>query len=161
MRTTQRAFFVSTLALVATLISGTAQAQTALEGVMTNKLIKIAVPTDFPPYGFVGIDLKVSTAIIFSIQQHAGPPEVVRTVPTLVDTRGMQRQNSSIRVLRLSRKEIQPPRRGPIFFRLALCWLCEVVVVVKWRVVPPIMACPRARELCSHRFGERPVFSIS
>jgi polar amino acid transport system substrate-binding protein len=58
MRTTQRAFFVSTLALVATLISGTAQAQTALEGVMTNKLIKIAVPTDFPPYGFVGIDLK-------------------------------------------------------------------------------------------------------
>ncbi len=58
MRTTQRAFFVSTLALVTTMTFGTAQAQTALEGVMTNKLIKIAVPTDFPPYGFVGIDLK-------------------------------------------------------------------------------------------------------
>ena len=45
-----------TLALSATL--GTAQAQTALEGVMKTKLIKIAIPTDFPPYGFVGTDLQ-------------------------------------------------------------------------------------------------------
>jgi len=58
MRTTKRAFLTTTLALATTLALGTAQAQTALEGVMKNKLIKIAVPTDFPPYGFVGIDLK-------------------------------------------------------------------------------------------------------
>ncbi len=44
------------LALAATM--GTAQAQAALDGVMKSKLIKIAVPTDFPPYGFVGIDLQ-------------------------------------------------------------------------------------------------------
>jgi polar amino acid transport system substrate-binding protein len=37
---------------------GHAQAQTALDGVMKAKLIKIAIPTDFPPYGFVGIDLQ-------------------------------------------------------------------------------------------------------
>ena len=35
-----------------------ARAQTALEEVMGRKLIRIAIPTDFPPYGFVGTDLK-------------------------------------------------------------------------------------------------------
>ena len=33
-------------------------AQSALDDVMKTKLIKIAIPTDFPPYGFVGTDLK-------------------------------------------------------------------------------------------------------
>lgn len=35
-----------------------AQAQSALDDVMSKKLIRIAIPTDFPPYGFVGTDLK-------------------------------------------------------------------------------------------------------
>jgi len=35
-----------------------AHAQAALDEVMGRKLIRIAVPTDFPPYGFVGTDLK-------------------------------------------------------------------------------------------------------
>ena len=35
-----------------------AQAQTALDDVMAKKLITIAIPTDVPPYGFVGTDLK-------------------------------------------------------------------------------------------------------
>jgi polar amino acid transport system substrate-binding protein len=38
--------------------AGAARAETALEGVMAKKLITIAIPTDFPPYGFVGTDLK-------------------------------------------------------------------------------------------------------
>jgi ABC-type amino acid transport substrate-binding protein len=38
-----------TAALATTLAAGHAQAQTALDGVMKAKLIKIAVPTDFPP----------------------------------------------------------------------------------------------------------------
>jgi polar amino acid transport system substrate-binding protein len=33
-------------------------AQTALDDIMKSKEIKIAIPTDFPPYGFVGPDLK-------------------------------------------------------------------------------------------------------
>jgi polar amino acid transport system substrate-binding protein len=33
-------------------------AQTALDDVMARKHIVIAIPTDFPPYGFVGVDLK-------------------------------------------------------------------------------------------------------
>jgi polar amino acid transport system substrate-binding protein len=37
---------------------GHAQAQTALDDVMKAKKINIAIPTDFPPYGFVGTDLK-------------------------------------------------------------------------------------------------------
>ena len=35
-----------------------AQAQNALDEVMARKSINIAIPTDFPPYGFVGTDLK-------------------------------------------------------------------------------------------------------
>jgi polar amino acid transport system substrate-binding protein len=35
-----------------------AQAQSALDDVMAKKLITIAIPTDYPPYGFVGTDLK-------------------------------------------------------------------------------------------------------
>lgn len=35
-----------------------AQAQTALDTILARKQINIAVPTDFPPYGFVGVDLK-------------------------------------------------------------------------------------------------------
>ena len=36
----------------------TAHSQNALDNVMKAKEIKIAIPTDFPPYGFVGPDLK-------------------------------------------------------------------------------------------------------
>jgi polar amino acid transport system substrate-binding protein len=35
-----------------------AQAQTALETITKAKTIKIAIPTDYPPYGFVGPDMK-------------------------------------------------------------------------------------------------------
>ena len=40
------------------LFGGLVQAQSALDNVMAKKLITIAIPTDFPPYGFVGTDLK-------------------------------------------------------------------------------------------------------
>lgn len=48
------------ISLCATLLATTSavQAQTALENIEKTKVIKIAIPTDFPPYGFVGIDLK-------------------------------------------------------------------------------------------------------
>ncbi len=51
-----------TLLLVCALIvlgsTQIAQAQNALENIQKSKLIKIAIPTDFPPYGFVGPDLQ-------------------------------------------------------------------------------------------------------
>ncbi|RYF20676.1 MAG: transporter substrate-binding domain-containing protein [Comamonadaceae bacterium] len=49
-----------TLALAAAaLLGGTvAHAQSALDKITQAKTIKIAVPTDYPPYGFVGLDLK-------------------------------------------------------------------------------------------------------
>jgi polar amino acid transport system substrate-binding protein len=46
---------LSTLALFS---AAGAHAQTALDDILKSKTIKIAVPTDFPPYGMVGIDLK-------------------------------------------------------------------------------------------------------
>jgi polar amino acid transport system substrate-binding protein len=49
--------FLALLASVALLSGGAAQAQGALDAVMAKKQINIAVPTDFPPYGFVGTDM--------------------------------------------------------------------------------------------------------
>ncbi|MBM3363021.1 MAG: transporter substrate-binding domain-containing protein [Betaproteobacteria bacterium] len=50
---------LSTVAAASLLsLSGAASAQNALDGIQKAKLIKIAIPTDFPPYGFVGVDLK-------------------------------------------------------------------------------------------------------
>jgi polar amino acid transport system substrate-binding protein len=49
-----------TLGLVACALFGAAaaQAQTALDDIMKAKKIAIAIPTDYPPYGYVGTDLK-------------------------------------------------------------------------------------------------------
>jgi polar amino acid transport system substrate-binding protein len=44
--------------ITALLASGAAQAQSALDEITKTKTIKIAVPTDYPPYGFVGLDLQ-------------------------------------------------------------------------------------------------------
>lgn len=50
---------LASAALAVAAFAGTAaQAQTALDDILKSKTIKIAVPTDYPPYGFVGIDLK-------------------------------------------------------------------------------------------------------
>ncbi|NRF71594.1 transporter substrate-binding domain-containing protein [Aquincola sp. S2] len=50
---------ITTLAVAATLLAPlAARAQAALDDVLAKKTILIAVPTDFPPYGFVGVDLK-------------------------------------------------------------------------------------------------------
>lgn len=50
--------FTLGLATAALLAAGAAHAQTALDDVLKAKKITIAIPTDFPPYGFVGTDLK-------------------------------------------------------------------------------------------------------
>ena len=50
--------FTLGLALASLLATGAAQAQSALDDVLKAKEIKIAIPTDFPPYGSVGTDLK-------------------------------------------------------------------------------------------------------
>ncbi|MCE4554198.1 transporter substrate-binding domain-containing protein [Pelomonas cellulosilytica] len=46
------------LACAAGLFTLGAQAQTALDGILKSKTVKIAIPTDYPPYGFVGPDMK-------------------------------------------------------------------------------------------------------
>jgi len=49
---------LATVGVVALAAGGQSQAQAALDDIMKSKEIKIAIPTDFPPYGFVGPDLK-------------------------------------------------------------------------------------------------------
>ncbi len=55
MKLTKRLF---SLAAVALLTTASAQAQTALDDILKSKTLKVAVPTDSAPYGFVGTDLK-------------------------------------------------------------------------------------------------------
>jgi polar amino acid transport system substrate-binding protein len=50
-----RRHLLFTLALLA---AAPALAQNALDEVMAKKVLTVAIPTDFPPYGFVGTDLK-------------------------------------------------------------------------------------------------------
>lgn len=45
-------------AIAGQLVVGTSWAQAALENILKTKKIRIGVPTDFAPYGFVGPDLK-------------------------------------------------------------------------------------------------------
>jgi polar amino acid transport system substrate-binding protein len=56
--TTKRQFITAGLAALTLTAFGAAHAQSALDDVMKAKVIKIAIPTDFPPYGFVGTDLQ-------------------------------------------------------------------------------------------------------
>ena len=58
MKISKRLLLSLTASLCLGSMLGSAHAQSALEGIHKSKLIKIAIPTDFPPYGFVGIDLK-------------------------------------------------------------------------------------------------------
>ncbi len=57
MKASKRIFSIG-IAAAALLAAFGAQAQSALDDVMKAKKIIIAIPTDFPPYGFVGTDLK-------------------------------------------------------------------------------------------------------
>ncbi len=55
--TSSKRLFSLGLTTIALLAAGGVHAQAALDGIMKSKTIKIAVPTDFPPYGMVGVDL--------------------------------------------------------------------------------------------------------
>ncbi len=46
------------LIAAAALAASGVHAQTALDDIMKSKTIKIAIPTDYPPYGFVGTDMQ-------------------------------------------------------------------------------------------------------
>ena len=45
------------LIVALSLLAAGAQAQTALDTITKSKTVKIAIPTDYPPYGFVGPDM--------------------------------------------------------------------------------------------------------
>lgn len=49
--------FALVIASAALLAAGAAQAQSALDNVLKSKTLKVAIPTDYPPYGFVGPDM--------------------------------------------------------------------------------------------------------
>jgi len=58
MKLTKRLVLCAAVASSLLTLAGASHAQAALDNIQKTNLIKIAIPTDFPPYGFVGIDLK-------------------------------------------------------------------------------------------------------
>ncbi len=58
MKIARRPLAIALLSLAALGTAGVAQAQSALDGIMASKTIKIAIPTDYPPYGSVGTDMQ-------------------------------------------------------------------------------------------------------
>jgi polar amino acid transport system substrate-binding protein len=54
----KRSFILGLSAAAVLAIAPSTRAQTALDDLLKAREIKIAIPTDFPPYGFVGTDLK-------------------------------------------------------------------------------------------------------
>jgi polar amino acid transport system substrate-binding protein len=58
MPSTKRALLTALSLLGLLGFNAAAWAETALENIQKTKLIKIAIPTDYAPYGFVGLDLK-------------------------------------------------------------------------------------------------------
>ncbi|WP_455556883.1 transporter substrate-binding domain-containing protein [Comamonas sp.] len=57
MKTNLRTFVLSLVAL-ACLSTGAAHANGVLEQIESTKKVRIAIPTDYPPYGMVGVDMK-------------------------------------------------------------------------------------------------------
>ena len=58
MTTTRIKLSAVVLAIGATLVGAQAQAQDALANITKSKRVRIAIPTDYAPYGFVGADLQ-------------------------------------------------------------------------------------------------------
>lgn len=58
MTTTRIQLSAIVLAIGATLVGAQAQAQDALANITKSKRVRIAIPTDYAPYGFVGADLQ-------------------------------------------------------------------------------------------------------
>ncbi|NVO16155.1 MAG: transporter substrate-binding domain-containing protein [Rhodoplanes sp.] len=54
----KRNFLLALSLCLASIALGGARAQTALDDILKAKTIKLGIPTDYPPYGFVGPDLK-------------------------------------------------------------------------------------------------------
>jgi polar amino acid transport system substrate-binding protein len=57
-QTPLRRSFLGLIALACSGLSGPARARGALERIGKTRRVRIAIPTDYPPYGFVGPDLK-------------------------------------------------------------------------------------------------------
>ena len=58
MNHSKRIILKISLSVFTLLVGDAVVAQSSLDTIQKSKLIKIAIPTDFPPYGFVGIDLQ-------------------------------------------------------------------------------------------------------
>ena len=50
--------FALNVVALATLCTGAVHASSVLEQIESTKKVRIAIPTDYPPYGMVGIDMK-------------------------------------------------------------------------------------------------------
>ncbi|MDA9402146.1 transporter substrate-binding domain-containing protein [Bradyrhizobium sp. CCBAU 45389] len=58
MQVSRRSLSIGFVILLSVFAAAETSAQTALDGITRSKAVRIAIPTDFPPYGFVGSDMQ-------------------------------------------------------------------------------------------------------
>ncbi|MBR0706085.1 transporter substrate-binding domain-containing protein [Bradyrhizobium liaoningense] len=58
MQVSRRSLSIGFVVLLSVFAATETSAQTALDGITRSKAVRIAIPTDFPPYGFVGSDMQ-------------------------------------------------------------------------------------------------------
>ena len=128
--TTYRLALVASAAILTGLASG-AQAQTALDDIMKAKKITIAIPTDFPPYGFVGTDLKPQGLDIDTANYIAGKLGVAIELAPVTSANRVAYLQSRKADLVISTLGKNPEREAVIDFTVAYSPFFQAVFAAK------------------------------
>ena len=127
---TRRLALATTAAALACLAPA-AHAQAALDNVMKAKKITIAIPTDFPPYGFVGIDLKPQGLDIDMANYLAAKLGVAAELTPVTSTNRVAYLQSGKADLVISTLGKNPEREAVIDFTVAYSPFFQAVFAAK------------------------------
>lgn len=128
--TTRRLALAASAAALACLACG-AQAQSALDNVMKAKKITIAIPTDFPPYGFVGPDFKPQGLDVDTANYIAGKLGVAVELTPVTSANRVAYLQSRKAELVISTLGKNPEREAVIDFTVAYSPFFQAVFAAK------------------------------
>ena len=127
--TRRTALAVSAAALAC--LGSAVNAQNVLDDVMKNKKITIAIPTDFPPYGFVGTDFKPQGLDIDTANYIAGKLGVAVELTPVTSTNRIAYLQSRKADLVISTLGKNPEREAVIDFTVAYSPFFQAVFAAK------------------------------
>jgi len=128
---TRRLALASTAAAALACLAPGVQAQNALDNVIKARKITIAIPTDFPPYGFVGVDLKPQGLDIDMANFIAGKLGVAVELTPVTSTNRIPYLQSGKAELVISTLGKNPEREAVIDFTVAYSPFFQAVFAPK------------------------------